>query len=71
MTTVIKQQDEIEVYVSEGNAVAITQINSHGEESSVYFWPEHAEAIMAAIEATAIRAEKAAQWVDNAGKEAP
>jgi len=71
MGTVIKQQDEIEVYVSEANCVAIMQINSHGEESTVYFWPEHAEAIMAAIEAAAIRAEKAAKWVDDAGQEAP
>lgn len=66
MTTVIKHQDEIEVYVTEDNSVAIMQTNSNGEESIVYFWPEHAEAMIAAIERVAAQAEKAAQRVDNA-----
>lgn len=66
MNTVIKQQDEIEVFVAVDNGVVIRQTTMHGQESVVHFWPEHAEVLIAAIERVAIQAEKAAQWVDNA-----
>lgn len=70
-TIVIKQQDEIEIFVNQNNSVTIQQTNSIGEVHSIYFWPEHAEALIAAIERVAVQAEKAARWVDSAGEESP
>lgn len=62
MSTVIKQQDEIAVFVNENNGVTIKQTNSHGEDSVIYFWAEHAEALVHAIERVALEAEEASQW---------
>lgn len=57
MTTVIRKQDEIEVFVNKNGSVTIKQHCPDLGEQIVVFWYEHAERLCAAIEAAASEAE--------------
>jgi len=57
MTAVIKQQDQIEVFVNEAGSITLKQTNPLGEEQIIVFWREHSGRICDAIDAAARDAE--------------
>lgn len=57
MTAIVKQQDQIEVFVNEAGSITLKQTNTLGEEHIIVFWREHSERICNAIDAAARDAE--------------
>jgi len=60
---VIPRQDEVQVFATNGGDIAIHQEDAAGEEATVYFSPQHADALCDAIQWLA------KQMVDDAESE--
>ena len=60
---VIPRQDEVQVFATNGGDIAIHQEDAAGEEATVYFAPQHADALCDAIQ------RLAKQMLDDAALE--